>query len=331
VLTRYSLRKSVSVVSMLLLASAAAHSAGMIWAKGQIHDHSTNSDGTGSPQQVADWYRTNGYQFLILTDHEKVTDPTSLDKGPGGQFIMIPGEELACTSKGLPIHANAFGISATLKSPAGLETPAKTVANLVDYIRKNGGIPHVNHPSWYWALSHRDMETIEGPFLLEIANMSFGCNNEGNQAHLSTEQMWDYLLSNGKTVYATATDDMHKLEAKPNEDAGPGRGWVVARIPELTPQAVLSALSKGEFYASNGVELADVSISKKEFAVSVVPKAGQTYVIRFIGKWGSILQETDGTSAKYRVYRSSDVNSYVRCKVISSDGTVAWTQAYRVR
>lgn len=261
-----------------------------------------------------------------------MTDPAPIDKGPAGQFVMIPGEELACTSQGKPVHANAFGISGALKSPAGLDTPAKTAANMVDYIRKAGGLPHINHPSWYWALSHRDLITIQGPFLLEIANMTFGCNNEGDQARLSTEQTWDYLLSNGKTVYATASDDEHNMAAKPNEDAGPGRGWVVARVPELTPKAVLDALANGNFYASNGVELADYSFDGTTFKMRVKPLADQKYVIRFIGKGGEILQETDGYWAAYRVPSGTPApNSYVRCKVISSNGKVAWTQAYRIK
>src|SRR5665647_2194269 len=108
---------------------------------------------------------------------------------------MIPGEELACISQKVPVHANAINISETIKSPAGLDTTAKTAANLVDCIRKAGGIPQINHPSWYYALSHRDLLMINGPYLFEIANMSFGCNNAGDSAHLSTEQEWDYLLS----------------------------------------------------------------------------------------------------------------------------------------
>ena len=101
---------------------------------------------------------------------------------------------------------------------------------------------------------------------------------------------------------------------------------MVARVPELTPAAVLKALSKGEFYASIGVELAECDCDGKVFRVKVNPKEGQTYIIRFIGKWGEILRETAGTSAEYRI---TGKESYVRCKVVCSDGKVAWTQAYR--
>ncbi len=314
--------------AMTMMLGTGVCSAGLTWVKGQIHNHTTNSDGTGSPQQVDDWYRTHGYQFLIITDHEKVTDPSPLDKGPDGGFIMIPGEELAVNFGTLPVHANALGLTTTLKSPAAKATAGKTAANLVEYIRQAGALPMINHPNWHYALTHRDLMSVKGAYLLEIANMSSGCNNEGDNAHITTEQIWDYLLSNGKTVYATASDDMHHLQGKPEEEDSPGRGWVVARVAELTPKAVMDALAKGEFYASTGVELSDCSFDGSTLKVSTVK--GEKRLFRFIGKGGAILQESMGNSASYKL-TDTGPDAYVRCKVISSDGTVAWTQAYRIR
>jgi hypothetical protein len=308
----------------------AAWAADWIWARGCLHTHTKNSDGTGTPQAVADWYRANGYQFLAITDHEKVTDVAPLDADPNDGFILIPGEELAVTGEGVPIHANALGIAQTLKSPPRSKTSGETVRNLVDYIRKAGGIPMVNHPNWYSALDHRDLLAIKGPYLLEIANMGEGSENQGSPSRLSTEQSWDVVLSNGRTVYATATDDMHVLEEGPTGPNGPGKGWVVARVPELTPSAILKALTNGDFYASTGVELADYGFDGREFRVRVAPQEGRKYLIRFVGKWGKILQETVGTKAVYRFAGKPEPNAYVRCKVIADDKKVAWTQAYRL-
>ncbi|MBK9316840.1 MAG: hypothetical protein IPM55_21725 [Acidobacteria bacterium] len=39
------------------------------WYKGNTHTHTLNSDGDSTPDEVARWYRENGYQFLVLTDH----------------------------------------------------------------------------------------------------------------------------------------------------------------------------------------------------------------------------------------------------------------------
>jgi hypothetical protein len=42
---------------------------GTKWWKGNIHTHSLWSDGNDFPEMIADWYRSHGYHFLALTDH----------------------------------------------------------------------------------------------------------------------------------------------------------------------------------------------------------------------------------------------------------------------
>ena len=39
------------------------------WWKGNIHTHTFWSDGNDFPEMVAEWYRTHGYNFLALSDH----------------------------------------------------------------------------------------------------------------------------------------------------------------------------------------------------------------------------------------------------------------------
>lgn len=324
------MRRLFTILLLGAMLASCASAAGMIWAKGQLHCHSTASDGNVSPQEVADWYKDHGFDFLFLTDHRKVTDPAPLDK-PGDDFIMIPGEEFDLPGKGLPIHANALGLKETLGMPPRLVTPAKSVVNLVDYIRKAGAIPMVNHPNWYFSLNHRELLQIEGTYILEMLNMGGPTSyNEGSAANLSTEQVWDILLSEGRTVYAAATDDAHDYKEFAPGRANPGLGWVVCRVPELTPAAVLDALAEGRFYSSIGVELADYSFDGRTMKVSVVPKEGQTCLIRFVGKHGRVLREVEGTSASYTVAGAREKNDYIRCKVVCSDNTAAWTQAERL-
>ena len=42
--------------------------------KGNTHTHTLWSDGTAAPELVADWYQRNGYQFLVLSDHNVMAD-----------------------------------------------------------------------------------------------------------------------------------------------------------------------------------------------------------------------------------------------------------------
>lgn len=79
------------------------------WFRGNLHTHTTNSDGDLPPDVVTAWYRDAGYDFLALTDHDLLTHPDSV-KHAAGEMLLIRGEELTSGHA----HVNAFGISAAL-------------------------------------------------------------------------------------------------------------------------------------------------------------------------------------------------------------------------
>jgi len=321
-------------VLALVLACLAGNSglaADWIWAKGNLHTHTTNSDGDSAPADVAKWYRDHGYQFLVISDHNKVTDIADLDADPNDGFVLVPGEEVVVLGAKPPIEANAIGITEVLAPPHIVGTRSRSLARLVDSIRNAGGVPMVNHPNFNWSFGHRELLLVKDPYLLEVFNAHPSVNSFGNAAFMQVEQTWDVLLSAGRTVYATATDDAHHFKEMKPHLANPGKGWVFVRVPVFTREAILAALAEGDFYASTGVELADYGFDGREFKLRVKPREGQKYLIRFVGKWGRILQETVGNSASYCLVGKPEPNSYIRCKVIADDGTVAWTQAYRIR
>src|SRR5437899_6120110 len=42
--------------------------------KGNLHTHSYWSDGNDFPEMIADWYKSHGYHFLGLSDHNVLSD-----------------------------------------------------------------------------------------------------------------------------------------------------------------------------------------------------------------------------------------------------------------
>jgi hypothetical protein len=58
----------------LAMAGEPADSSGKRWYKGNIHTHSLWSDGNDFPEMIADWYRSRGYHFLALSDHNVLSD-----------------------------------------------------------------------------------------------------------------------------------------------------------------------------------------------------------------------------------------------------------------
>ena len=59
--------------------------------KGNLHTHSTRSDGDSEPQDIAQRYREEGYSFLAITDHWIYGVHEELNRE---DFLVFPGTEL---------------------------------------------------------------------------------------------------------------------------------------------------------------------------------------------------------------------------------------------
>ena len=179
------------------------------WYKGNIHTHTTKSDGDEDPEKVCEWFENHGYDFLVLSDHNHLT---ILDHGELGRtsLTLIPGEEVTAfaSSNMAPVHIGAIGIKETVK-PLVCEDIVGTLQVNIDSIVEAGGIACINHPNFRWAFDHREMIKTHGACMFEVHNAAGGSHNAGGIGKFSTSEMWDYMLSNNKIIYGAATDDSH--------------------------------------------------------------------------------------------------------------------------
>jgi len=293
------------------------------WFKGNTHTHTLRSDGDSSPEDVVRWYRQHGYDFLVITDHDKITT-ISDDK-----LLLIPGEEVTDRLPKTPLHVNAIGLKSVVK-PQGGSSPADVLQRNVNAIREAGGIPAINHPNFGWAFGTDVLKKLENVKLVEIASGHPYVNMEGGGGVPSVEKMWDDVLTSGKTLYGIAVDDSHhlKFESTKGDVALPGKGWIVVRAASLTPEAIMKALERGEFYASKGPELADYTVTDSIISVTLRERGEAKFRTQFIGSGGRVLLESVENPATYTI-RGDE--GYVRTKVIDSNGNAAWTQPVRVR
>ncbi len=236
-----------------------------------------------------------------------------------------------------------------LVEPQGGQSVTEVMQNNLDQVyaqRERTGqpmFPHLNHPNFGWAITVEDMQPLRGERFFEVYNGHPLVHNYGDSAHLGTEAMWDqllihYLRAGKPLLYGLATDDAHNYHAYDGEHSNPGRGWVMVRAAELTPEALIEAMERGDFYASTGVTLEDVRFSGNTLNVGVAAEEGVTYAIQF---WGAkkesgnaeLLKKIEGAQGDYSL-QADDL--YVRAKVISSqpqnnpfaegDTETAWTQ-----
>ena len=301
----------------LLFTGACAPPDTRAWYKGNLHTHTTFSDGDTEPEGVIKWYRDHGYNFLAITDHNYLLDPRAYAEGGDGLFLLIPGNEISDSCEGKPLHLLALGLyDATLK-PAGGGGIQETLQNNVTAIRRAGALPVLAHPNFHWAFGAREMIGIEGCVLFEVLNAHPSVNNAGDDTRPGTEEMWDQVLSAGKLIYGIGTDDMHRIATYP------GKSWIMVRAAELSESAILNAMENGEFYVSTGVVLDDYTTTRSSVKIRIHPDAGLVYTTTFIGRGGEILARSDSMNP---VYKKGADDFYVRAKVVDSNGKAALTQ-----
>jgi len=297
--------------------------ADMRWYKGNTHAHSSKSVGNVSAMDVAAWYKTNGYQFLVLTDDVVPSDPALISRISDATFILIPGMEIKSYFGSRWVHTNGLN-SAREIFPQEADTLSKTLQINIDNILASKGVPQINHPQFR---EGPDKDTILKSIncnLMEIYNGAVGPDAAGETGYLSTELDWDYILTAGKCLFGIAADDANTFPGNSGGYGGkPGRGWVVVRSSKLDPEEICRNLQKGLFYASSGVELEDIVIAPKRMTIIISQKENLTYKTVFIGDNGRVLYSTKKNPAVFGLNRPT---KYVRAKVTDAEGKAAWIQ-----
>jgi hypothetical protein len=337
--------QALAVCALLVVAST-SNAQTSRWFRGNTHTHTLQSDGDSPPDSVARWYRDRGYNFLFITDHEKLTDPAPLNAlyGVPGKYLLIPGQEVtqrvvdsAHTDKLRQAHVNALGVTRVVM-PQGTRGLASGITMREGYatniaaIRAAGGIAQVNHPNFRWSVRLDDMLALPDSILLEVVNAHTGVNNAGDgDMAPSTEALWDSLLTRGKVVFAIGDDDAHSFKPANNdayELTRPGRSWIMVRADTLTTTSILTAIGRGDFYASTGVFLKELAASQSEIRVVIEPTYDSRYRTEFIGSGGKVLATVSGKEASYSI-RGDE--GYVRARIVDSNGRQALTQATFIR
>jgi hypothetical protein len=300
--------------------------------KGNIHTHTNWSDGDHPPKDVYLWYRSHGYAFVAITDHNTFTDPAQfLYVEKPGSFVIIPGEEVTMIGNDHQVHVNAICTRHTVGGHRA-DTAAEALTWAVSRVTEQGGVALVNHPNFDWALTAPDIRGARGAQLLEIASGHPWVHTEGDEAHLSHEAIWDTLLSEGESFAGVAVDDAHSYGSYPPERmrtklARPGRAWieVFAAAPER--KAICSALAAGRLYASTGVKLQRIHVEGDTYALTLGTPGAE---VEFIGQGGRSLTRVRPSIDQVASYRLRGDEGYVRARVTAPDGKRAWTQPSRL-
>lgn len=294
--------------------------------RGNLHTHSTMSDGARTPQQVVDDYRSRGYDFISLTDHFlpnahfrkgepgfiKVTDTRPYDSD---DFITILGAEVhgPAMENGEMWHLVAVGLPLDFEELA----PEETGPSVARRAYEAGAWVSLAHPYWN-AVSEVDaLSVVDIIHAVEVYN---------HASEVGPLRGWGFhqaevLLNKGHRVHLNAADDAHfKNPAGTFVDAF--GGWVQVKAESLEPEALVAALKAGEYYSSMGPEIHNIEIDGDKIRVESSPV--NRVVVTGTGATSRRAINDGKTTAELEL-PPRDKTPYVRVTVIDADGRLAWS------
>ncbi len=289
---------------------------GRFW-RGNLHTHSTVSDGTHSPDDVCRLYRDAGYDFLSLTEHlmevygYPVVDSRAFRTD---DFTTIIGAEMhgPQTEMGTVWHLVANGLP--LDFAAG---PADTGPELAARAMAAGAFVTVAHPQWY-TLTEADILSLGEFHALEVFNgVAADHNDRPDGWHMA-----DILLSRGVGFTVTAADDFHGFPGMWDFQ----RGWVWVKSEELSPESLLASLKNGAYYSSTGPQIHDVTLSENGLMTVSCSPAERVFVT---GRGPAVVSVGGRGLTRVELDLSKFANSpYGRVTVRDARGGRAWTNPF---
>ncbi|MBE7085263.1 MAG: hypothetical protein E7368_04330 [Clostridiales bacterium] len=320
--------------------------------KANLHMHSTVSDGKLSPEEIKRAFMEKGYSIVAYTDHEILVPHNELSDE---NFLAITATELAFNlypmDGGYP-YIKTYHLNFLSKNPNksvisiwdkhyvfdsvlpkiskeqwavqykrdyGVEEVNKAIA----LAKAEGFLVSYNHPTWSLQ-DYGDYGELEGLWGVECYN------NLSERVGLSdTDRPFNDLLVQGKTVFPLATDDAHALE----DCFG---GWVMVSAEKLEYGTVMNALEKGEFYASAGPEIYELSINDGivHIECSPVREIHFNTECRFASNTCMHKEPLTSVDIDIRPYlehkktASTWRKPFIRFRLIDERGKMAYTRAY---
>ena len=288
--------------------------------KGGLHCHTTRSDGRLTPEEVMAYAKTQGYDFMAITDHQIYTlKDYSGDTGvitiPGMEYgnDLVKGRGFRCYHTVClgPTKEDGNGFDHDQKFDWGFQPNAEAYQPFLDEIHEKNNLTILAHPIWSQT-SAKYFETQKGNFAMEIWNTGSAIGGDNDAAY------WDEILGQGKVWYGVATDDAHSY----NELC---KGWVMVNA-QKDLNSILNALKNGEFYSSCGPEIYNFYVEDGKAViecspVSLVRLHSDMHPVRCVKDENGNLTRAEFDVANFW----AGPYDYVRISITDKDGKKAWT------
>jgi hypothetical protein len=280
--------------------------------KGNIHMHSTRSDGALSPAEVCSAYQDAGYDFVSLTDHFlpnfgfPVTDTRAFRSN---RFTTILGAELhaPATSSGELWHIAGVGLPPDFAATS----PTENGPALAQRAAAAGAFVTLVHPAWY-GLTITDAESVPAAHALEIYNHKSQTHTDrGDGTYLA-----DQLHRAGRRITLCAADDAHFNQC---DCFG---GYVMVKAMDNSDAALLAGLKSGAFYASQGPVIESVVYCEDAVEIECSPASA----VMVLGRGSRAVQRLEAGMKRIALpLEQIRPGGFARVVVVDADRRRAWT------
>lgn len=282
--------------------------------KGNLHSHSTKSDGMLTPADLVSAYRERDYDFVTITDHFisrfgfPITDTTSFRRR---DFTTLIGIEMHAPRLQNGILWDLLAIGIPFDFPP--VTADDDGESLTRRAQEAGAFVAIPHPMWNGVVHSDALGVVDHIDAVEIYNHGHTLDSDrGNGWFLA-----DSLSTAGFRLSGFAADDAHFK----NDRFDRFGGWIHVKSESLEPEPLLAALRAGDYYASTGAEIHNVTVTSREIVVECSPSIG--IMLGGAGTVRNYLRGNDLTRASFP--RSLFETAFFRVIIEQNDGRKAWT------
>ena len=314
--------------------------------KANLHAHSNLSDGKLTPEQLAKAYREHGYSVLCITDHEFIIDHSDLNTD---DFLLLTGYELQLvanpTERRKPdqicchmciyskdphdvrhvfFNPNAFDLRRLCHVPEQIaemqyigrndvikDYSVDLINEVVRTANENGKLVSYNHPTWSLETDAQYCN-FKGFYAMEIYNND--CASIGISEY--NPRVYDCMLRSGQRLGCVATDDCHR-------ESDMFGGFTYFFAESLTYEAIIKAMENGDFYASTGPQI--LELSREDDKIYVRSTAACRIALTTVGRRSECV---NGENVSEAVFTVLPEDQYFRITVTDSAGHTANSRAY---
>lgn len=319
--------------------------------KANLHCHSDLSDGNLKPEELVLAYQEHGYSVLAITDHESTYDHSHLTTPSfllltGYEAYIRPSADCVYDRYSQEIHLNLLAKDphntaivaydppyckymskklAESRIHVGNLGPRKYTREYINaYIQaanETGYLVTYNHPCWSME-REEDILSYDGLFSLEIFNSQSMIGN-GFECNLS---LYDKFLRNGKFLYCHGADDNHNGTPFNDLMNDSFLSWTMILAPELTYPAIIDALEKGNFYASTGPVIKELTFDGTHVHLECSPV--QKIYMQLSPKKSLRVYNHDGSPVTSADFEIPEEPPFVYFSIFAENGTSAHTRGF---